>query len=294
MKKALLIVNPKAGKMQLKGKLFEVVDILSEEYLVTVSPTKRVGHATELAAESEVLGYDLVVCAGGDGTLNETVSGLMQCENPPPLGYIPAGSTNDFASGLGLYKTPLKATQQIVSGKDHQQDIGWFNRNRWFTYIASFGAFTETAYSTDQTLKNALGHLAYVLEGVKSVAKIKAVPMKICYDDQVIEGDWLFGAITNAASIGGVLRLDENQLRFNDGVFEIVLIRAPKNILELNTIVTGLTSLNYDGDLVKLLRASKVECFFDQELAWTLDGEYARGDYHVLIENCHNRLNLRY
>ncbi len=280
--------------MQLKGKLFDVVDCLSEEYNVVVSPTKRIGHATQLAAESESLGYDLVVCAGGDGTLNETVSGLMQCKNPPPLSYIAAGSTNDFASGLGLYKTPLKAANQILGGRVHEQDIGWFNREKWFTYIASFGAFTETAYSTDQNLKNALGHLAYVLEGMKSVAKIKAIPMKICYDDKVVEGDWLFGAITNAATIGGVLRLKEKHLRFNDGLFEIVLIRAPKNLIELNTIVAGLTSLNYDGDLVRLLQAKKVECFFDQELAWTLDGEYAQGDYHVLIENCHNRLKIQY
>ena len=294
MKKALLIVNPKAGKMQLKGKLFEVVDILSEEYTVSVVPTKREGHATELAAESEVLGYNLVVCAGGDGTLKETVSGLARCENPPPLGYIAAGSTNDFASGLGLYKTPAKAAKQIVEGQVHRQDLGWFNREQWFTYIASFGAFTETAYSTDQNLKNVFGHMAYVLEGMKSVAKIKAIPMKICYDDNVVEGDFLFGAITNAASIGGVLRLKEKHLRFNDGLFEIVLIRAPKNLLELNTIVSGLTSMNYDGELVQLLQASKVECFCDQELAWTLDGEYAKGDYHVLIENCHNRLNIQY
>ena len=129
---------------------------------------------------------------------------------------------------------------------------------------------------------------------MKSVAKIKAVPMKICYDDNVVEGDWLFGAIANAATIGGVLRLKDTPHRFTDGLFEIVLIRAPKNLIELNTIVTGLTSLKYDGDLVRLLQAKKVECFFDQELAWTLDGEYAQGDYHVLIENCQNRLKIQY
>ncbi len=294
MKKMLFIINPKAGKMQLKNKLFEVVELFSKEYLVTVVPTQFGGHAAQLAASAKEQGYDLVVCAGGDGTLNETVSGLMEQEERLPVGYIPAGSTNDFATALGLYKTPLKAAEQIVNGRTHTQDVGWFNRQRRFTYIASFGAFTETSYLTDQNLKNVLGHLAYVLEGVKSVAKIKAVPMKIQCDDCTLDGEWLFGAVTNCTTIGGVLRLNDKDLKFNDGLFEMVLIRKPNNLLELNKILASLTTLEYDGDLVQMVHTSKAEFFCQQEVAWTLDGEFAPGGFHVLVENCRKAIEIVY
>ena len=288
-------MNPISGKMALKNKLFDIVDELSASYTVTVCLTKGRNHAKELAASAEEQGFDLVVCAGGDGTLNETVSGLMESGSRLPVGYIPAGSTNDFAAGLGLKKQPAKAARAIVEGSLHQQDIGLFDGDRRFTYIASFGAFTETSYNTDQNLKNLFGHMAYVLEGMKSLPKIKGIPMKLVLDDKEVEdGEWLFGAVTNATTIGGVLRLKDEYLNFHDGIFEIVLIRNPKNLLEMNKIITGLVTYEYDGNLVKLLRASKVTCHFGGELSWSLDGEQAIAHERVEIENLHNGIQILY
>ena len=294
MQKALLIINPKSGKMKLQNKLFEIVDILSQKYTVTVCPTKAQNHAKELAKSAKEQGYDLVICAGGDGTLNETVCGLMEAESNLPLGYIPAGSTNDFAAGLGLPKSPAKAAQAIVTGTLHPQDIGLWGKERRFTYIASFGAFTETSYATNQNLKNLLGHLAYVLQGAKSITKIKGIPMEVHYDKNTIEGEFIFGAIANATSIGGVLRLKDDYLNFHDGIFEILLIRKPKNILQLNNIITSLLKYEYDGDLVKMVRGSRVECIFNGELPWSLDGEFAPSRNHVSIENLHHGIHLLY
>jgi YegS/Rv2252/BmrU family lipid kinase len=294
MKKAMLILNPKAGRMHLKGKIFDIIDVLSAEYQVTVCPTKYRGHAVELASLAAKEDYDLVVCAGGDGTLNETVTGLMEMGATIPLGYIPAGSTNDFAAGLNLSKNPVQAAEDIVKGQLHDQDIGFFNQSRRFTYIASFGAFTEVSYTTDQTLKNYLGHLAYVLEGVKSLSKLKPVSMKLRCDDKEVDGEWLFGAVTNATTVGGVLRLRDEYLNFHDGFFEILLIRNPKNLAELNKIITNLARYEYDGELVQLHRAARVECSFEGDLDWSLDGEQAESKEKVLIENIHNGIQLKY
>lgn len=294
MKKCLLIINPKAGRMTLKGKLFDIVDVLSRQYTVTVCPTQRAGHAAQLAASAAAAGYDVVVCAGGDGTLNETVTGLLKGESPLPVGYIPAGSTNDFASGLGLPKNPIKAAQAIVEGECHPQDIGNFNGERKFTYIASFGAFTETSYNTNQNLKNVLGHLAYVLEGAKALPKIKAIPMKVVFDGNEVQGEYIFGCVANATSIGGVLRLQDDYLNFYDGIFEILLIRKPKNIVELNNIITQLVRYEYDGDLVRLYRGSRVECLFEGTLDWSLDGEHVPSRSHAVIENIHHGVQFIY
>ena len=294
MEKALLILNPTAGKMKLQGSLLEIVTVLSEKYTVTVCPTKYQNHAKEMASKAKKEGYDLVICAGGDGTLNETVSGLMDAQSTLPLGYIPAGSTNDFAEGLGLPKQPVKAARAIVEGTLHPQDVGIWGKERRFTYIASFGAFTETSYNTNQSLKNMLGHLAYVLEGVKSLTKLKGTQMEVHYDQDVLEGEFIFGAIANATSIGGVLKLKDAHLNFHDGIFEVLLIRKPTNIIQLNNIITALLKNEYDGELVKMVRASRVECVFQGELDWSLDGEYAASRNHATIENIKHGIHLLY
>lgn len=294
MEKALLIVNPTAGKMKLQGCLLDVVTILSQRYVVTVCPTKHQNHAKELAMNAEKEGYDLVICAGGDGTLNETVSGIMEGNSTLPIGYIPAGSTNDFAAGLGLPLQPVKAAEAIVNGTLHPQDVGVWGKERRFTYIASFGAFTETSYNTNQSLKNMLGHLAYVLEGVKSITKLKGTPMEVHCDDQTLQGEYIFGAVANATSIGGVLKLKDEKLNFHDGLFEVLLIRKPTNILQLNNVITSLLKFEYDGELVKMVRASHVEFLFEGELDWSLDGEFAPSRNHATVENIHHGIHLLY
>lgn len=294
MEKALLIINPTAGKMKLRGCLLDVITALSARYLVTVCPTRYQNHAKELAMNAEKEGFDIVICAGGDGTLNETVSGIMEGNSSLPIGYIPAGSTNDFAEGLGLAKQPVKAAEAIVNGTLHPQDIGLWGKERRFTYIASFGAFTETSYNTNQNLKNMLGHLAYVLEGAKSIPKLKGTPMEVHCDKETLQGEYIFGAVANATSIGGMLKLKDEKLNFHDGLFEVLLIRKPTNIIQLNNIITSLLKFEYDGDLVKMVRASHVEFLFEGDLDWSLDGEHAQSRNHATVENIHNGIHLLY
>ena len=223
MKKVLLIINPKAGKTKVKTSLFDIIDILTEhDMTVTVEITRYGGHARDISTHIPDE-YDMVVCAGGDGTLNEVIAGIIASGKNIPIGYIPAGSTNDFASTLHLSKDMKKAALDIAEGVVRSIDIGLF-KNRYFTYVASFGAFTKASYSTPQEVKNTLGHLAYVLEGMKDLPTIKGEYMKmVCGNGTVYEGEYIFGAIANSTSVGGVISLDSRLVTMNDCKFEITV-----------------------------------------------------------------------
>ena len=274
MKKVLLIVNPVSGKVKSKTMLFDIINTMSENgAIVTTQITRKSGDATLFAKKacSENL-YDIIVCSGGDGTLKETVSGIIESENKIPLGYIPGGTTNDYAQSLGLTLDVIEASKKSVTGKVQNIDIGTFNGN-FFNYIASFGAFTQTSYTTPQSLKKHLGHLAYVLSGIKDIGKIKSTHVKFTYDDKVVEDDYIFGAIANTTSIGGMVHLDENLVGFNDGVFEVCLVKKPKNPADLVRIVTGAMSSNFKCDRFDFFKIKDLDIEIDGELDWSLDGE---------------------
>jgi YegS/Rv2252/BmrU family lipid kinase len=234
---------------------------------------------------------DMVVCSGGDGTFNETVTGLMKAGLDLPLGYIPAGSTNDFAASLGLSSDCMEAARQIVEGVPCRYDAGKFG-DRYFSYVASFGAFTKASYSTPQNIKNALGHTAYILEGIQELSQLKPTHVRIQLENTVIEDDFLFGAISNSTSLGGVLTLDPKQVDMGDGVFELLLIRAPKDIMELHECVWAVQKQQYNCSMITFVSTRELTVFPNPQMDWTLDGERCPGAESVHVENLHRAIRL--
>ncbi len=280
----LFVYNPKAGKEKIKGKLADILDVFAKAgYEVTVYPTQESGDAKRILADCRKP-YDLVVCSGGDGTLDEVVSGMMQSPFKAPIGYIPAGSTNDFGGSLSLPKNMVRAAGIAAGGRDFACDIGTFNED-FFVYIAAFGIFTEVSYETGQDAKNVLGHMAYLLEGMKSIPNIRSYYMKITYEDKVIEGDFLFGMITNSASVGGFKRLTGRHVRLDDGVFEVTLMKSPKNPIELNALMVSLLSRDIDTDAMYCFKTSSLTLESQEPVAWTLDGEFGGIHENVSIRN---------
>lgn len=291
MKKMLFVINPNAGMRKAKRQLSDILEAFCRaDYTVTVHITSGPGDAAT-AVMRYAQGMDLVVCCGGDGTFNETINGLIQCGAPTPIGYIPAGSTNDFAASLNLPTEPMDAVQEIIEGHPVEYDIGQFGQ-RYFSYVASFGAFTRTSYATPQSIKNALGHTAYILEGIKDISQIRSLHIKMELDDEVIEDDFLFGSISNSTSVGGILTLDPTQVDMRDGKFEILLVRAPRKMGEITECIQALQSKQYDCQMMTFRSASHIRVSADPEMVWTLDGERADGAEIVDIYNRHLAISL--
>ena len=284
MKKLLFVVNGHSGKGQIKNKLLDIIDIMIKEgYHVQVHTTQEREDATKVVREQAKY-YDLVVCSGGDGTLDEAVTGMMQSEVRTPLGYIPAGSTNDFANSLEIPKDMIQAAKTAVLGVPFSCDVGEFNGD-YFIYVAAFGIFTDVSYATSQELKNALGHVAYILEGAKRLYTIKTYHMRVEYDGNEIEGDFLLGMITNSTSVGGFKNMTGKDVKLDDGMIEVTLIHKPKNIIELNTIIASLTNLKDETDLIDSFRAESVKFYSEEEIPWTLDGEFGGDHKEVQIKD---------
>ncbi|MCH5249105.1 MAG: YegS/Rv2252/BmrU family lipid kinase [Lachnospiraceae bacterium] len=288
----LFIYNPRAGKAQIRSNLLDIIDIFVKAgYEVTAYPTQEPGDAVKAVRERRS-GYDIVVCSGGDGTLDEVVTGMMQCEERLPIGYVPAGSTNDFANSLRIPRNMIKAADVVVNGSTFGCDIGAFN-NDSFIYVAAFGLFTDVSYETKQDIKNVLGHTAYLLEGVKRLSSIKPYHMKIMYDDICLEDDYIFGMITNSDSIGGFKGITGKDVELNDGLFEVTLVRMPTIAKEMNNIMAALTDKKIESEFIKSFKTSKLTIESDEEAAWTLDGEYGGSHLKVVVENKKEALQIR-
>ena len=291
MKKMLFIYNPKAGKAQIRNKLADILDVFTKgDYEITVYPTQKSEDAMEKTRDRSK-DYDIVVCSGGDGTLDEVVTGMIRSGFRTPIGYIPAGSTNDFANSLFMPKSMTDAASMIMEEKLYHCDIGRFN-NQSFTYIAAFGLFTDVAYQTDQDLKNILGHVAYLLEGVKRLFDIKSYHMRIESEELTVEDDFIFGMITNSRSVGGFKNLTGKNVDMNDGLFEVTMITRPKNPLELQEIMTAMLTAEDNTDLIHSFKSARVTITSEEPVPWTLDGEYGGSHTQIEIENCHEALNL--
>ena len=292
LKRLHLIINPNAGTRQGRRFLPEIISAFNRaEYLTSVYVTEKRGDAVSFA-RAHAGKADLIVACGGDGTLNEVITGLQLGGHKTPLGYIPCGSTNDFASGLGLPTAPLLACEAITSGSPRTLDVGLFAPDRYFSYTASFGAFTSVSWSTSQNVKNVLGHAAYILEGIRSLADIRPIHMRITADGQVYEADYIFGAVCNSTSLGGVLKLENSAVHMNDGLFEALLIPFPPDLLVLNRVLSALRTRRYDDESLHFLRASSFIFEGAPEVTWTLDGEAAEGSARVEIRNIHNAIHL--
>lgn len=290
-KKLIFIYNPKAGKGQIRGNLLDILDIfVGAGYEVNVRPTQYAGEAVKLAARKTGK-YDLVVCCGGDGTLDEVVTGIMKSGRKKPIGYIPAGSTNDFANSLHIPKNMKQSAEVAIKGEPFACDVGAFNDN-FFVYIAAFGLFTEVSYETKQELKNVLGHMAYILEGMKKLTNIKSYHMKITAEETVIEDDFLYGMITNSVSVGGFKGITGKFVDLSDGVFEVTLVKRPKNLEDLNRILGALTMKDIDAAQMYCFKTSRLTVEAQEEVAWTLDGEYGGRHRAVAIENRKQALDI--
>ncbi len=292
MKKLLFVFNPFSGKALIRNHLYEIIDIMTKaDYEVTIYPTQRVNDARE-KVEKEAAKYDLVVCSGGDGTLDETVAGLMNCGKKVPLGYIPAGSTNDFATSLSIPKEMEKAADVAVNGEPFPCDVGWFNGNN-FVYVAAFGLFTEVSYKTSQEWKNVLGHAAYILEGIKRLHEIPSFRMQVEFNNCCIQDEFIYGMITNSTSVGGFKGMTGKDVELDDGIFEVTLIKKPKNPMELNEMIASLVNLVDDTDMIYSFKTKYVKFTAKQEIPWTLDGEYGGDHIEVEIKNLQQAVDIQ-
>lgn len=291
-KKLLLIVNPRSGKAKMRTALLNVVQVISKAgFDVTVYPTKKRADATERVLKIREGEFEKIVVCGGDGTLNEVITGIMRGGCNCTLGYIPAGTLNEWSSGLKISRNLTKAAEDAVTGRDIELDVGMFG-DKYFSYTASFGAFTEASYSAPQDVKNVLGQTAYFFEGIKSLGNIKPIHLEFTCNNRNIEGDFLFGAVSNSMSVGGIVKFDESAVKLNDGRFEILLIRNPDNILKLQPIIDGIIKRDFDREGIEFFTAESVVVTGGEGLSWTLDGEYAEGKDEILISNLHNAIEL--
>ncbi len=293
-KRLLLLVNPISGKARIKTQLMGILKIFSDAgFRTEVHVTRFASDATQKVME-EGKNFDVIVALGGDGTLNEVVTGALRVRYEGDIGFVPCGTTNDFASSLSIPKDPIKAAELIATGVGKEQDFGSFNRLRYFTYIAAFGAFTDVSYSTDQKLKNVFGHVAYVSEGIARLQELRSYHVKVTCDDVLYEEDVLFGAAANSLSIGGVMKLKSDQVDLSDGYHEVLLVRNPKNAADLAHLSKELLSGNFENKSVLFFRGKKIVFDCDEEIPWCVDGEFAGKYEHAVIRNLHDRLKIIY
>ncbi len=292
MKKMLFVMNPYAGMRRANRYLTDIVTLFNRagyqmDIHMTAGPGDCVGIVTQRAA-----GMDLVVCCGGDGTLNETITGILRSGSQAAIGYIPAGSTNDFASSLKLSNNIMQAAQDIVEGEPVAYDVGRFG-DRYFSYVASFGAFTKVSYTTPQNVKNMLGHMAYVLDSIQELSQIRKLHVKMELENETVEDDFLFGAISNSTSIGGIMTLDPKQVDMSDGLLEVFLVRAPRNLTEISECILALQNQRYnDCAMITFASARKIWVTAEPDMPWTLDGEKDDGRETVEVENLHHAIRL--
>ncbi len=285
MKKMLWIVNPKAGRGAMSGKVIDCIGAFQQAgFEVTVHVTESAHDATRVVY-ARAAEFDRIVCAGGDGTLNEVVTGLMQSDVRPPLGYIPAGTTNDFAQSLGIPKAPVEAAAVAVSENLQALDIGRFN-DRYFNYIAAFGLFTEVSYATPQQSKNVLGRAAYLMEGVKSLANIKHHHMRVYSKEMTVEDDFIFGMVSNSVSVGGFKAISPDGVMLDDGLYEVLLVYPVENPMELQWLINDLLTHNMDSTRFVYFRTAKISFRADDAVPWTLDGEFGGAMQQAEIANC--------
>ena len=309
-KKLLMIVNPRAGRSKPRGPLYDAAAALCDAgYLLRIRRTTAAGDAARIAAQ-EGGDYDTVVAVGGDGTLNEVISGIQTLKTPPAVGYLPQGSTNDFAASLEIPSDPVQAAEAIVRDQRRQLDIGRFGE-RIFVYVASFGAFTRTSYTASQDVKNALGHFGYLLESLRDLDTLRPYKVRITADGETLDGEYLFGAVANSTSIAGFLTMDPTRVIIDDGLFEITLIKMPtapmdlsrilyslllvphpQNASELQNLIWALLNQQYNSGGLIFRHVSALHVETDEDLPWSLDGEYEPSQPTVDITNCQRALTM--
>lgn len=292
MKRLLFIYNPRAGKELLKPNISDIVDIFVKAgYEVVIYPTQAYRDAYKKVLKYESEEYDLIVCSGGDGTLDEVVTGMMKRSSREPIGYIPTGTTNDFANSLKIPRNIMEAADNAVNGSVFSCDVGRFNDDI-FVYIAAFGLFTDVSYQTKQEMKNILGHVAYLLEGTKRIFNVPSYRIKVTHDDEVIDDEFVFGMVTNSRSVGGFRNMIGKNVVFDDGLFEVTLVKTPKNPIALQEIIAALLIEQIDTKHMYTFKTGRIMFESLEEIPWTLDGEFGGSHDEVTIENLQKELKL--
>ena len=294
MQKILLIINPVSGtgKQRARTVIFNIVNFLSQHKChTTIFATTHQGNATELT-KAHAASHDRIICCGGDGTLNEVLSGLAVLDIKIPVGYIPTGTTNDLAHAIGLASNTKRAMHLALFGTPRDLDMGTYNDDKFFSYVASFGAFSKVAYETPQWLKNRLGRASYFFYGIPEIAEIRSHRIRIETDNMEIDGEFVFGSVSNSTVIAGVVKLPEDKIQLDDGKFEVMLVKTPKGPLDLHNIVQGLANQEYNEESVLFFTTSKVTFTFEENVPWTIDGEYAGENYKVTIGNLHRKVQI--
>ena len=291
MKKVLFIYNPVAGTGMVKKNLYEIVDYYnSNGYLITLCPVKNIESFAVLKAEEDR--YDKIICSGGDGTINIVISYLKKNEIKVPIAYIPSGSTNDYAYSLGIANDFQQTLKQSLNGNIRKFDIGKFNED-YFLYVAGFGMFTKVSYTTSQKYKNLLGHTAYILEGIKQLSDIKSYHMQIQCDEYHYEGNYILGLVTNTISIGGIKTIMPQDVKLDDGLFEVILVEKPKNPIELQEMIFALLNEKiFDNKNIVFCKTKKISIQSQDEVEWTLDGEYGGKQKEVMITNLQREIEI--
>jgi YegS/Rv2252/BmrU family lipid kinase len=290
MKKLLFVFNPTAGRGRLKSKLYDIVDsFIKHGYRVQVYPTQQKGDATSIVMK-EPDQYDLLVVAGGDGTLNEVITGMMTANRVVPIGLIPAGSMNDVGHSFKISRNIMSAVHNVMTGKPYSMDIGRFN-DKYFIYVAAFGAFTDIAYTTSQKNKNMIGNLAYYLEGIKKLSDLKPKLIRVEYGNSVVEEEFLIGLVTNSLYIGGFKNLSYDKTSLNDGLLELLLVKMPKNIIDLEMIVSSLINYKINESLMYYIQAPSLT-ITSEKMEWTLDGEFGGAYERVDISTCNKAIKI--
>lgn len=298
MKEALFIYNPVAGRKQLKLDIWDILDVLGKEYQLVVRETTKEDKARKIIEENKDKKFDVIICCGGDGTLNDVIESLIANNINAPIGYIPCGTTNDFARSRNIPLKPVKAAKEIIKENIKEMDVGVFeseDEKHTFSYIASFGVFTDISYSTPQKIKNALGHSAYILNGVQPFLTILNAPtykVKIKTKEKEIENEYIFGAVSNSKSVAGIVKLKGEDIELDDGKFEGIFIKRPKNAIQFNELLATIASGKLDGSpLIDFIRSNKFE-LETKNMPWSLDGEKVNGKKQVTIENKHKAISF--
>ncbi|HPW53337.1 MAG TPA: diacylglycerol kinase family lipid kinase [Erysipelotrichaceae bacterium] len=291
--KILFVYNPVAGQLQIKNHLWSIINYFcSGDIELTVHATQENKDAYKVV-KKQAGKYDKIICCGGDGTLHEVVNGMMETGSSRVLGFIPAGSVNDFATSLNLPRNMEQAARLAMEGQPKSIDIGKFN-DEYFTYVAAFGVFTDIGYITTQEMKNLLGRLAYFFQGVKSVALMKTYRVKIRHGNEEFEDEYIYGMVSNTVLVGSLYKMPNQDVQLDDGLFEVTLIKAPNDLIELGSIGPYLLTGKGDNDLVKIFKTNSIEVIIDEQIPWTLDGEYGGNPKTVKIEVIEKALNLIY
>lgn len=292
-RRVLLIYNPRAGKGRFLNALPNVIDLLTKaDFAVEVYPTQGPGDAVRRIRSLKEDEYKLIIPAGGDGTIDEVFTGLLTGGLDIPVGYIPVGSTNDYAASLGIPSDINEAVKHIIRGDTRRVDAGFFNHSHIFVYVAAFGAFTDVAYATDQNLKNMFGHLAYLFEATKRLMDLQSYRVRVKTRELELENDYIFGMVTNSTSVGGIRNITGSEVRLDDGVFEVTLVHMPKDVFEVQEIATALLTGDYTTGLVDYFKTDQIELLFDEEVSWTLDGEYGGSWSEVVIEDSRQAIRM--